>query len=1456
MPLSYFRSDRAVNERIQRAEIARAYRANASASITEDFTTRLDALYQAYPHMAAGELIALAKAGVSPTDPVVQQIADVSFEQKRKSGAFDRIGDFLGGARNVAGAVLSPVGNVLDEGLGEIDETLSPTLKGAARTGFVVMETPLQELQTFIRAGGWAGVRLAENQGDTSILNKVRNLVDPSRWDDMAETFSEAYADAGSSSGREVVSALLRGDDVGLGSGFLPAGEVEDVVRERSNRLTLRVGDAQFGGPGNPSISVGRVAAARVFEPGETAFNVVSGLIDGGVAWFGDPAAAVGGAARTARVGSRVGRAGRAFVDEGLAAAGRELAHSGAFAPVVDRSLQSRAAGGLGDLLDSITGRVSSSPRKTVQPDLVDGWLTKGGQRLVERIAETTDFYELWQATGKKIPVEMTVRLADAASPQQVMDILRPALGTQLREAPEFLGFRVRRANGHGVRLLGDMPGAFLDPSDLDGAVGQLDAWLRNAKVDPAIRNRAVETIARNPSRQTMVAAMDDIMDDVADDLATRIKGRAGETPTVRARGLTRLFNRDVEKARTYFGDEIAENRKAVGVNVGGTVIEAQSPFLFTEYLNSVIPLPDARELRRATSRLSRLVDNPFFERTAGAIDALQGAWKKATLLRGAYTVRVIGEEQLRMAASGGDSLFAHPISAIAALTADERSISRFIGTGRRRQVDVLGDDFFDGAEAATEELRAALNTGWAGWVDDTVFDRSFTLFRPGDDGYKRAWRDALGELHRDPVARKVAEANGNLTDVKDWFFRRQGRKFRKAMVESHPQLATQVGSDRYIDDLWEGVQYRTGSDPVLMQAVATGKIGDARIGHVNGAGRYTFSRELDEHLDTVVGPETVKGQRILKQGENAGIGEVWDNATGWAFSHLMTKPTNWLSRSQTFRQRYWERIEEMLPYMDDATRVKAVARAEGVVDAAQLRRMRQTAGAVDQTVTDLSDADFLAKAYALDETKKLLYDLTERGQFFDTFRLLFPFGEAWREVLTRWAKIGVENPRVLRRGQQVITGARGNGFFHKDVNGEEVFTYPFSRQISKALIGMPIDLNGRVAGLSLMTEVLPGVGPVVQMPAAAILPETPDWDWARRIISPYGEADYSGGILEAMLPGYARNIMQFFEAGDERLFANTVGATMDYLASTGDYDLSNPDDVRRLTDEARELARGAYLLRGLTQFGAPTSPAPEFLIEDKDGDLEVARVVLQDFYEMQDRDYDSAVGEFLDRYGRDVFLLTQGKSFSIPPKLPVTKASSDWERANGDIVKDHPGVWGFFAPAGDTEDFDYQAYVRQFERGERVTLTPEQRTSLAQARVGRYIYEKAKAKVSERPSAQERDWLAAVKERIREEYPGYGEMTAGLPARASTEQIVADLTRAINDPRLAGTRQAEAARLYIEARQRALAYAHEVGVKTLEAQAAAPAREWLAAAAGRIVVRYPEFREMFDVVFAREVGL
>src|SRR5690606_3320160 len=164
-------------------------------------------------------------------------------------------------------------------------------------------------------------------------------------------------------------------------------------------------------------------------------------------------------------------------------------------------------------------------------------------------------------------------------------------------------------------------------------------------------------------------------------------------------------------------------------------------------------------------------------------------------------------------------------------------------------------------------------------------------------------------------------------------------------------------------------------------------------------------------------------------------------------FGILMERPTNYLSRSPTFKQEYWNRVRELLPFADESAQAQMLrrGRAESIPGfgsrasrrSGRLPRAQRTTEAqarVNRAIErgeidgwlDLEDIDTLAKAYALDRTRELLYDMSNRSQFWDAMRPVSPFGEAWEEGITVWLNEVTRNPAAVRRFQQTIQGLRG----------------------------------------------------------------------------------------------------------------------------------------------------------------------------------------------------------------------------------------------------------------------------------------------------------------------------------------------------------------------------------------------------------------------------------------------
>lgn len=1489
--MTVFQSVSDENSGLEELEARRQRAQTYQQTATPQVASSLGQYSRVYPWMSAGTSLALAQANVPVDHPVA--VAAAQSEAKRKTKRHKGLGwHSLGEVVSLGAKVAAPAGDFLS-GFGDVlSRDFVDPAKAVSRAAFTVLATPLQEAQNQLRAleyaAGGTGTPTLLEGGPGEFLSRLK--------------YAEGANRAGSSVGREALFQLVHGDAPDLGSGFFPGGETEKLAKKHGPKLKDEHGN---------TITVGRVMTSRVAEPGTVPYKVVSGLIDGGIAWYGDPAAAAG------RVASKVREANRTF----------------------------NAADGLAGLI--------SGTRNTTLPERVATWLdSEPGAQVIDKVAEhvrSGDYIGLREATGKKIPEDVMVALMNSdGTATGVRSVLEPILGIEVRDKILFnppTSAAWRKAT-NDLRMFQGMPGTHLDINDIDKSVEDADRYLRNAKVSHETRNEAVKAWAQASAtgdRESQYQAAKSIFRAVADSVTEHTGDRS------MARTLTTAWEHAIDDTRAYFVDAIGNNVEVPGVVVGGAVTAAPEPHLYAEMLANNIPLPHAREIRRATSELRTLVDNGVFTTSTDALEHMQNFWKRAVLSRMAVFPRVVGEEQLRMAGSGLHSLFSHPLSYMA------------WRVGRKGAADVMGDPLDE-----AEQFAEALNHGWAGAMGrNEVVVPGFRRFAKdaGDgfpeNGFVRAWADELAMLHSDPIGQRVADARVSIDDLKDDFWDGPLQAVRKKMLPDKPGLADRATSDAYVDSVLERLRIKTGGDETLVDMVATGKIAGKEALHDGERMRQPtkqFTSWLEDNLD--VAPDVVKGQMRLTAPN--GRGNFYDNATSWLWSHLYTERSNNLSRSPTFKQYYWQRVREMLPGMTEDAQTQVLRQAEQAgFKGDELGALRRAAKS-STGVVDVGRADLVAKTWALNQTKNLLYDLHERGQFFDAMRLVFPFGEAWKEVITRWARIAAERPQVARRFQQTIDGARGSGFFHVDPNGDEVFTYPGSEWITDKMLGVPVPLTGRVAGLSLMTDVMPGVGPVVQIPAAYLLPATPSTDAVRKLIFPFQSPDVGTGVLESFAPAWVQKFLAAIGKGDQRLFANTTTQLMKYLASTGDYDTSTVEGMQQLADDAKSAAQTLYVIRMAGQFAAPTAPAPEFKVRspgptgtfdglltpgdidlgarpqvrNKDGSISTVRsititedhkailiptvsdngkilsnedavalykatgrhlgifdteahadayaqalhkqqaayysggglvttqILANDFFNMErnkDIGYDGAVQAFLDKYGIDNFVTMQSMSRTLSINPPTTAKGSEWVRKNPGIKRRYPHVYGLFAPDSgaetDPEDFNSEAYQAQLKSGERQALKPEQVLRLANSRVASMIYQQAQTKVGPSPNAAQRDLLRQLKQALIVKYPGYQD-PSGLLEKADTPTLIRELETASSDKRLSGTPTGKAVRVYLAARSKAQTAAEAGGLTSFASAASAVSlRDWLRQIGSALVAAEPSFGPAWEQVFSRELA-
>jgi hypothetical protein len=1072
-------------------------------------------------------------------------------------------------------------------------------------------------------------------------------------------------------------------------------------------------------------------------------------------------------------------------------------------------------------------------------------------------------------------------------------------------------------------RVFEKMPGRHIRLEDMDDGLNDLDDFMVSAGFGAARRSGYLADWANLKTGDYTGAykVMKDVMHEVEDDLVKPVrdaagmivKNAAGEEvykgiPRILARRVTRMFD-DTQTMRQYFTTHIGTPGWFPGVetvDMGGQHVVMPTAQLISEYLGRAIPLPDMNNLRRAFSKIDKMHRYTIGARRGiyraatkkeggfegaisqalgkegeleaverGALEMtmdfyMQKVWKPLVLLRLAWPVRVIGEEQLRLAGAGLDSLFSHPLSYISWMTG--RGKTGVTKAVQKATGHTVPDEYME--LSMSRQSREAMSNRTGGFLDETGHVRmgkaagarkGYAMYSRGGPRkpYLNAWSARLSELADDPIASAVADDfartsrrfwDGDLIHVR--------RQLMKGSARKTKDLGTRAGSDLYLHSLqatiaeatggsYKVINRRTGQifrpgidrtldaeyviqagNPALSRSIGTGMLGSTKVaGIANNSEAKALRAVLGrQHMYKGGAPDQIAGPSWL----DSEATNIYDRATDTLFTALMSKPTNFLSRSPAFDQFYWARMEQLAQRMTP----QALAKVQKAARAARMGRVftPERGGVIarldkmtgvpkgDGIISTMRDADELAKAYALHSTKKLLYDLSTRHRATQIMHNIFPFGEAWVEIFTSWGRLMYRNPQIVQRAGQIVEGARGSGIFYTDpVSNQEVFAYPGGDLIADWMWGKDAPANmrlqGTVQGLNLAAgSVIPGFGPMVQIPAGWFLPDTPSNDGIRRVLLPYGNvtAGSPGGIIDAALPAWMRKVLQAIESPGAktemgRLQGNTTIEVLRALLLTGRYNLDTPESAMAAVKAASKKSTILTFVRGMAQFMLPTGPTVAFGVdipegmdpEDKDGHLWWFQTISKDYYDRVQNEFEgdeaAAMKWFIGTYGFNPYDVVTPKSQQVY-KRHVTQVGDAWARGNQDLFEQfaYPSTAFYAQPDDPKDEFDYQAYVRQLNEGSRVGFTPEQWVVARNQTIGRVQYQRAKDRLGGRTDIYAQQYLSQMRTWLTTQYPGYGLPNVGTAVKPDQKMLMEELQRWDKEPRLANSDTGRALARYL----------------------------------------------------------
>ena len=598
--------------------------------------------------------------------------------------------------------------------------------------------------------------------------------------------------------------------------------------------------------------------------------------------------------------------------------------------------------------LKDIANIQDSFSRPGLAYEKVAEFLTGGhGTVAVDRLVDMTDWKTIWRKSGGKIDSATARALADATTKDEVVDILAPFIkrgdvaegalrpgliertGERIADRTAFAAPAINVLRGVGARtqsrLVEHKKVAALFEAFNKGTTKTKDFLSREYKTK--IRSGSIINIH---DREEMLRAAEEfgiatkldkkVLDDIIDEIATAssnsVAGYAASVKLMNAvfaksadklpehlqpalKKATTAFQDSIEQMSSYWASRHITNAELKYVTLNGEQVTLPGPHLSSELLNSTIYLPPTREILALTSKVNRFKTTAAF--TKGADIAINDFWKNLQLVRPAYIIRNIAEEQLRVFGTGHISFYNNPTMAVAMW------MGRQEGPGWRKMLNqfdqyrntVFNESFSTGDDVADLLDETLAQRAKNSYIDLMSIDKAgsfderavkvlqFKNVGAVAYGHKRFFdgvANSLRILNSDEMARVVAGLNtpsiakavaGGMKRedaVVDYFLSGAGRKSLDDFAEATPDnfaalIKTPEGLKQYLYTAKQNgkdisvlgrVTEAAGGNKSLMEMIATGKTSVAGV-------KYAIPRASREASNSIGNAKAMReGKKAL----------------------------------------------------------------------------------------------------------------------------------------------------------------------------------------------------------------------------------------------------------------------------------------------------------------------------------------------------------------------------------------------------------------------------------------------------------------------------------------------------------------------------------------------------------------------------------------------------------------
>ena len=485
---------------------------------------------------------------------------------------------------------------------------------------------------------------------------------------------------------------------------------------------------------------------------------------------------------------------------------------------------------------------------------------------------------------------------------------------------------------------------------------------------------------------------------------------------------------------------------------------------------------------------------------------------------------------------------------------------------------------------------------------------------------------------------------NGDLKDVRLNYEKALDRVERPTSIE---------GVKQFINGYKQRINELTGGDIELLESIATGKY--------KGIDVRSWDRRKTDNVKVIMNGI----QNMLKTSRNRPfaipapddlINNTFKNykktqlddtpfSSLWFIAGAIEANVN---RIPAYKQLYFRSVADDLIQADDKA-IKTLLQRINKLPTPMKKEIAELYPDIEKLGSNinknnlskltLEQIDSRAQLFALEEHNRILYNLSQKGLVADSLRFVFPFFEAFKEVLTSWGKAFSINPKYAHRAEMAITAGRRSGIIYKDpLSDEDMMSFPLPDFLANRLLGgnegekLRADVQIPLSGLNLISvSLLPGIGPVYAVPIGAASKQVRDSigrDMYRTIF-PFGTpieevADLSNPtwFAEVIMPSYLKSAIASLEVTEESpesfisddAVASRLGDSAKVIGLSKIRPMQNKEDLAAFDDEVIENTKFRLKLEAALKFMLPAPPRILFSVElDKENALQLLEAVVGD---------------------------------------------------------------------------------------------------------------------------------------------------------------------------------------------------------------------------------------------------